>query len=119
MKSAAVHGPGMVDSRIWHFSKNGIYMVKSGYRIAMEFLEQNPEPVAGDWRKLWALHVPPKVKNFQWRACRECLPTRLNLQRKGIGTTSLCAMCNIDLENNWHVFILSICKIVLGDGGFV
>ena len=41
--------------------------------------------VSGDWNSIWKLNVPaPRVKMFLWRACRGCLPTRVNLRSRGV-----------------------------------
>lgn len=61
--------------------------------------------VDGDWMSIWKLKVPLRVKIFLWRACRECLPTRLQLQRRGIACSGLCFACDIGLENAWHILI--------------
>ncbi|KAK6146062.1 hypothetical protein DH2020_019931 [Rehmannia glutinosa] len=57
------------DRLIWHYSKDGQYRVKSGYKVAKS-LQENIEAVpstsiqiSGIWKWLWALNVPPKV-NF-------------------------------------------------------
>jgi hypothetical protein len=61
--------------RIWHFSKNGMYTAKSGYRVALE--TEKPE--------LWNdLKLPLKIKFFLWRACTESIPTRLSLRQRGV-----------------------------------
>ena len=93
------------DIRIWHFSKNGCYTVKSGYRLAVNLMRLNEDfGVAGNWHKLWHLQIPPKVRNFLWRAGRDCLPTRSKLQSRGIPVPLCCLMCNRDVENSWHLF---------------
>nr|KYP32471.1 hypothetical protein KK1_046846 [Cajanus cajan]KYP32474.1 hypothetical protein KK1_046849 [Cajanus cajan] len=35
------------------------------------------------------------MKIFLWRALRGCLPTRLNLHRRHVPCTMLCATCNV------------------------
>nr|KYP44135.1 hypothetical protein KK1_034401 [Cajanus cajan] len=35
---------------------------------------------------------------------RDILPTRPNLQKKGISCPSTCFRCDIDIENTWHTF---------------
>lgn len=97
---------GSDDVRIWHYSKDGVYTVKTGYRVALEVSRQNDDlGVPGDWRKLWKLKIPPKVKAFLRRATRNCLPTRDNLRYRGISIPSSCVFCNEGIENSWHVFI--------------
>ncbi|XP_075492415.1 uncharacterized protein LOC142530463 [Primulina tabacum] len=94
------------DNRIWHFSKNGDYTVKSGYHVAMS-LDANLEArkIQGNWKAIWKLNVPPKIKIFLWRACRECLSHRINMQNRGIQVASLCVVCNKELDTSWHTFI--------------
>lgn len=40
------------DNQIWHFTKNGIYVVKSAYRLAMNLFSTDVEPASGHWSKL-------------------------------------------------------------------
>lgn len=51
------------------------------------------------WRKLWNLKVPPKVKNFIWRALTGCLPTKDQLLARRVAVNITCPVCNIDPEN--------------------
>ncbi|XVF40890.1 hypothetical protein PTKIN_Ptkin01aG0153100 [Pterospermum kingtungense] len=82
-----------LDCRIWSPTKNGVYAEKSGYKIVMKMLANDEDlQVPGDWSKLWKIHVPPRAKTFIWRALRDCLPIRLNLQRRGVfGSFFMCA----------------------------
>lgn len=36
----------------------------------------------GDWKLIWNLKLPLKIKHFLWRINRDVLPTRLKLQQK-------------------------------------
>ncbi|XVF51873.1 hypothetical protein PTKIN_Ptkin04bG0219100 [Pterospermum kingtungense] len=99
-------GFGGRDMRVWNFNNRGLYTVKSGYHLAMELLELDGHfGISGDWQHIWSLQVPPKVRSFLWRLARDCLPHRINLQKKGITVSSLCAVCNSHLENSWHLFL--------------
>ncbi|XP_062112468.1 uncharacterized protein LOC133823623 [Humulus lupulus] len=57
------------DSWYWLYEKNGVYSVKSAYKM----LQKNkgswsPSANSGFWRGIWQLKVPPKVKNMNcWR----------------------------------------------------
>lgn len=48
--------------------------------------------------------LPPKVKNFIWRCCRGCIPTRMRLREIDVQCPTLCAICGANLENSWHIF---------------
>ncbi|XP_075655192.1 uncharacterized protein LOC142625413 [Castanea sativa] len=54
------------------------------------------------WNKLWTLNIPPKVRNFVWRACSNILPTRANLARRRVLIEPLCAICGQAEETVSH-----------------
>jgi len=73
---------------------NGIYSVRSGYRISLsQHLDLSAHRCDGNWALLWNLKVPPKVKSCLWRSCRNALPTRVRLQDRGVNCKkNLCFM---------------------------
>nr|GEZ28339.1 RNA-directed DNA polymerase, eukaryota, reverse transcriptase zinc-binding domain protein [Tanacetum cinerariifolium] len=53
----------------------------------------------------WNRSIPIKVNVFMWRAMLNKLPTRVNLDRKGIEFDSLlCPICHEDVETVNHIF---------------
>lgn len=65
------------DSWYWGNDKFGDYSVKSAYLLLEgEHNEPSSASNSGFWRKLWILKIPPKVKNFPWHACSNCLPIK-------------------------------------------
>lgn len=54
-------GEGIPDVRRWHFTENGEYSVKSGFRVAMERAStsvassSDPTMMAKWWTKFWQL----------------------------------------------------------------
>ena len=42
------------------------------------------------WKSLWRLPILHKVKHFAWRACREALPTKVNLKRRKVLADESC-----------------------------
>ncbi|CAN1785579.1 hypothetical protein LINPERHAP1_LOCUS16923 [Linum perenne] len=40
--------------------------------------------VGRDWRRLWMIEGPPKLKHFLWRAAREVLSTRIAIAGRGM-----------------------------------
>ncbi|GKD07621.1 RNA-directed DNA polymerase, eukaryota, reverse transcriptase zinc-binding domain protein, partial [Tanacetum coccineum] len=54
---------------------------------------------------IWNKFVPIKVNILSWRIGQKRLPTRLNLDHRGIDLDSLlCPFCNEDQESELHLF---------------
>ena len=69
------------DSFLWHFDKRGVYTVKSTYFVYMDLLGRSSFNMESElWISLWNVSVPPKVKDFCWRASRNRLPIKDNLR---------------------------------------
>ncbi|CAN0841413.1 Transposon TX1 uncharacterized 149 kDa protein [Linum grandiflorum] len=97
---------GERDMPVWHYSKYGEYTVRSAYRLLLERVgDMETLRCDGEWRKLWALKLPPKIKHFAWRAGRDVLPTRRRLQERHIMVQGECGICSADMENAWHLFL--------------
>ena len=58
------------DWLFWPWSRNGLYSVKSGYKLAHDWESQNPpaapaQPVNNcPWKKIWKLHVPNRIRSL-------------------------------------------------------
>ena len=57
------------------------------------------------WRKFWKLKIPPKVKNFMWRALTQCLPTTHNLKLKFVPVEDVCPLCRGAPETMFHYLV--------------
>lgn len=59
------------DERVWTGSVDGVFRVRDAYRIALESENFSSSSSGHDpiWRIIWGLKLPPKVKNYMWRAC--------------------------------------------------
>ena len=55
------------------------------------------------WGQIWKLNVPPKVRNFIWRACSHCLPTYENLHKEKVPVEAVCEICCQAPETVTHV----------------
>ena len=56
------------DKLIWKAGKNGLYSVRSTYRLCVEDLVDTTHlRRPGFWSGIWRLKVPPKVKNLIFR----------------------------------------------------
>lgn len=103
--------PETADRLVWAFSKSGVFTVRSCYHSILE------EQGAGDrdrgsaygmaqpqWKWIWKLRVPPKVRNFLWRACHDIIPTRAALFRRRVGSEPFCEFCKTAVETESHIF---------------
>jgi hypothetical protein len=91
---------------IWKGEMSGKYSVKSAYRLCVNEIADNSHMhVNGRWNLIWKLKVPPKIKNFLWRVCRGCFPTRAHLNSRGVSCPLDCVHCNHNYEDNIHILI--------------
>jgi len=63
-----------------------------------------------NFRKLWKLKCPRKIKHFLWRMGHNSLALRVNLRRRGVDLDTKCVMCNRLDEDGGHLFLK--CKLV-------
>jgi hypothetical protein len=88
------------------YEKNGKYSVKSAYHYCIEdTLDLSHLEAQGNWSLIWRIKAPPKIKNFIWRLCQNCIPTRTRLLEKGVNCSGDCVLCDADIEDNMHIFM--------------
>lgn len=85
-------------------STQGQYTVKSGYQFWTSQITntQSASDYKG-WTKIWKLQVPPKVRAFFWRFCRNNVPVRKLIRGTGVSTTIICPLCEVDIEHMRHL----------------
>ncbi|KAL5581022.1 hypothetical protein UlMin_013464 [Ulmus minor] len=97
------------DVFIWHFSRDGEYSVKSGYKVALDakgYVEpSNPSFSMSWWRKLWGMKLPPKVKVFGWKLCKGWLPSTNTLAHRGMNVNANCFRCGLGLETTFYAYL--------------
>lgn len=108
----------MTKDRIaWTISNTGGYTVKTGYHWRVS---QQPGVINDvndrNWNKLWNLSLPHKMRTFLWRFCCNNIPVRNLLRGKGVATTIICPMCNVDVEHILHIFLTVIMLKLVGTG---
>lgn len=104
-----------VEDRIaWHFEKNGIFSVRSAYKLAASTLSQantvssSSSRDANDrsiWDLIWKAKVPGKVRIFGWRIATNTLATKRNKWRRTIETEAVCNICGNGEEDEYHVVV--------------
>lgn len=107
------------DKLCWHWEKDGFYSVRSAYHLMSnhrENLQPGPSSHRDErlWKAIWKAPIPNKIKNFIWRLVKNILPTRSNLQRKGIVLDTSCPFCHYEIETAEHLFMnCNMSKLVL------
>lgn len=107
------------DSLLWAWSKNGTFIVRSAYRVALMVLKKaSSTREKGDcldrkktfeiWKSIWKLNCPNKIKHFLWRSCKNIIPTNFCLASRRVIADGSCGFCG-DCELSCHV--LWDCKV--------
>ncbi|GKC70711.1 RNA-directed DNA polymerase, eukaryota, reverse transcriptase zinc-binding domain protein [Tanacetum coccineum] len=91
----------MRDRWMWSLEGSGDFSVASVRKL----LDGNMLPeVASKTR--WIKAMPIKVNVHAWRVKLDCLPTRINIFRRGMEIESIiCPMCGEAAESSRHIFI--------------
>ncbi|GLT25088.1 hypothetical protein SLA2020_002410 [Shorea laevis] len=72
---------GQEDRWIWKQDPGGKYSVSSAYNL----LNTTPIPdLPGDYNLIWNRRVPLKVAAFAWKVMQNRIPTKENLQKRGV-----------------------------------
>ncbi|KAF7810508.1 putative ribonuclease H protein [Senna tora] len=74
--------------------------IKTAYKAAHQSYSSSNRWVA--YKGVWNMNVPPKIRNFIWRAYRNILPTCIVLRNRGIDIDNKCCMCNSEEETIRH-----------------
>ncbi|PWA40174.1 RNA-directed DNA polymerase, eukaryota, Reverse transcriptase zinc-binding domain protein [Artemisia annua] len=89
------------DSWVCSLNSNNTYIVSSMRKM----IEGNLLPFQED-KIRWNRYLPIKVNIISWRLRLNRLPTRCNLDHRGIDLhTTRCPLCNEDLETSQHIFV--------------
>ncbi|XP_062232870.1 uncharacterized protein LOC133930222 [Phragmites australis] len=102
------------DFPAWHFEKNGVFSVKSAYRLAWNLSglssrshssSSAPDDQRKLWKVLWRTDVQPKVSVFAWRLAHDSLPTMRNKWRRTLESTGVCKICGHEVEDGHHATV--------------
>jgi hypothetical protein len=104
-----------LDDRVaWHPERNGIFTVKSAYKLALSLKHQHrdcesnsgsPDGERALWNCIWKTEVAPKVRIFAWRLATDSLPTRKNKHRRTLEPDSRCTICGHGEEDAHHATV--------------
>ncbi|KAL0461284.1 UNVERIFIED_CONTAM: hypothetical protein Slati_0016000 [Sesamum latifolium] len=85
---------GRPDTLKWHCEKNGCFSVRNAYQLLLQTGGPMVSSSLGSpsWNFIWRAEVPPKVRLFAWKLCRDALPSAARLARRGLSTDMGCVV---------------------------
>jgi hypothetical protein len=98
----------------WQHEKNGVFTVRSAYKLGLSLMLQENGYVASSnapvnnkeiWKTIWKCQVPEIVRIFGWRAAQNSLATEMNKHRRNMPVTGICSICGLEQEDTTHVFL--------------
>jgi ribonuclease HI len=113
---------GMDDVIAWHYTRNGIFSVRSAYHAVWDYrFGRNERRILGVerseispvWKKLWKLNIPSKIKIFGWRAMHGLIPCFGILANRHIIPNGGCPVCLVGCEDIMHtLFTCARAKLI-------
>lgn len=91
------------DELVWLPDPKGCFSVKSAYKQIVNHDTTSPT-MEFNWKFLWKLKAPERIKLLLWRVGANALPTRDNLMIRMEVDNPNCLLCNQVLESPIHLF---------------
>lgn len=98
----------------WQFESNGIFSVKSAYRLGLQpklrglSRGQSSAELGGDrsiWNLVWKAPVPQKIRVFAWRLATDTLAVAEKLNKRIPKVLPTCSVCGMEFEDAHHAMI--------------
>lgn len=103
----------------WHYERNGIFSVKSAYRMLIQTRNQRQDwmdsraensNIEGNrmrWKLFWKVKIPSKICIFAWRLAHNSLPTGEVLKERSMTEQSGCKLCGSEVVSWRHALFNS------------
>ena len=101
--------PNRQDFLVWLGTPTGTFTTWSAYQLMVNDNNRvtgsssNPVRLNAFWNGIWKANDPYKIRVFMWRACSSILPTKTNLFKQGIVSSSTCPTCQDGAESVLHI----------------
>ncbi|OMP06477.1 hypothetical protein CCACVL1_01552 [Corchorus capsularis] len=95
------------DRLIWNGTMLGEFTVCSAYHVARRVIGRQELPLqlrSPIWRYIWSAGIMPKIQYFMWRLVWNILPTKSNLNKRGMEIAGTCEVCGGEESADAHVF---------------
>lgn len=93
------------DGWFWKWNMLGQYTIKSAYDAIREAKQDANVDDRIQWKRVWNLNIPLKVKHFIWRAMKNVLLTKDQLLSKRVAVLDKCPVCNMEMETVYHTLV--------------
>lgn len=90
---------GNKDTIIWDISNKGNFSTISYY----DLIDKDP-PISKNFKWIWEIHHPNKIKYFLWLSYHNRLPCRYHITRIGMNINNLCTIYCNEAEEIIHIF---------------
>lgn len=90
--------PNRDDTVFWSASSDGAFSVSSAYKLVL-----GNHASTFDWKKIWKLDLPPRIRHFLWLAAHNRLLTREACMKRNISSSASCPRCGAAVETILHV----------------
>lgn len=89
----------------WHFERNGVFTVRSSYRMLVATKLRREAWLEGSagssstntdeksWKMLWKIQVPAKIRIFLWRLSKHSIPTEDVRAHRHMTNSEACGLC--------------------------
>ncbi|OMP02012.1 reverse transcriptase [Corchorus capsularis] len=95
------------DRLIWNGTMLGEFTVSLAYHVARKIIRKQELPLqlrSPIWRYIWSANVMPIIQYFMWRLVWNILPTKGNLNKRGMEIAETCEVCGGEESADAHVF---------------
>lgn len=100
-----------IDTKIWHYSKSGLFTVCSAHHLIKNLgLHCKSEVVSNStggvicWSQVWKINCPNKIKIFLWRVCKNIISTGLNLTKRKLQVCADPVVCESEPKDLNYCF---------------
>lgn len=110
----------------WQYETRGVFSVRSCYRLVVEtkFRRENwlngssgssdLEQQERQWKMLWGVKVPTKLRIFAWRLARASLPTGQEQKRRHMTDEEVCPIAELQWTHGGMLCWTAICQSAFG-----
>jgi hypothetical protein len=99
----AIEGTTLTDAPdrlIWRWTSDGAYTARSAYMASFQGAWHCP-----NWKLIWKIWAPPRVKLFHWLASLDRCWTAKRLERHGLQHHPRCLFCDQEMETMHHLML--------------